>query len=133
MGIVGLLVLALTYPKVFCGLMLLLVVAYYFVFVRRAGGEWEQLDAKSEDERKAKARTKVLGIATVAPTYLSTLNAVLKYFIIGFLLVRFNPWVNNYEMTPFDRTIVFSAAFFLLASTAITSLVLNALHLPNAH
>ena len=65
MGIVGLLVLALTYPKVFCGLMLILVVAYYFVFVRRAGGEWEQLSADSDEERKAKVRTKVLGIATV--------------------------------------------------------------------
>ena len=71
----------------------------------------------------------LLGIATVAPAYLDTLNSVLKYFIIGFLLVRFNPWVN-YEMTAFDRTIVFSAAFFLLASTAVVSLVTNAL---NAH
>jgi hypothetical protein len=74
----------------------------------------------------------LLGIASIAPTYLETLNAVLKYFIIGFLLVRFNPWVN-FEMTAFDRTIVFSAAFFLLASTAIVSLITNALDLPNLH
>ena len=73
----------------------------------------------------------LLGIATVAPAYLDTLNAVLKYFIIGFLLVRFNPWTNHAEFTAFDRTIVFSAAFFLLASTAIVSLVANALNLPN--
>ena len=72
----------------------------------------------------------LLGIATVAPAYLDTINTLLKYFIIGFLLVRFNPWVN-YAMTAFDRTIVFSAAFFLLASTAIVSLITNALHLPN--
>ena len=72
----------------------------------------------------------LLGIATVAPAYLETLNLVLKYFIIGFLLVRFNPWVNS-EFTAFDRTIVFSAAFFLLASTAIASLITNALRLPN--
>ena len=72
----------------------------------------------------------MLGIAAVAPAYLTTINAVLKYFIIGFLLVRFNPWVNS-EFTAFDRTIVFSAAFFLLASTAIASLITNALRLPN--
>jgi hypothetical protein len=72
----------------------------------------------------------LLGIATVAPAYLDTLNNVLKYFIIGFLLVRFNPWVNH-EMTAFDRTIVFSAAFFLLASTAIASLITDALDLPS--
>lgn len=64
----------------------------------------------------------LLGIATIAPAYLDTLNMVLKYFIIAFLLVRFNPWAN-YEMTAFDRTVVFSAAFFLLASTAIVSFV----------
>lgn len=77
----------------------------------------------------------LLGIATTAPRYLSILNAVLKYFIIGFLLVRFNPWTRQKSepFTAFDRSIVFSAAFFLLASTAITSLVLNALHLPNAY
>lgn len=71
----------------------------------------------------------LLGIATVAPTYLDTINMVLKYFIIAFLLVRFNPWTNH-DFTAFDRTVVFSAAFFLLASTAIVSLVTNALHLP---
>ncbi len=71
----------------------------------------------------------LLGIATVAPAYLDTLNAVLKYFIIGFLLVRFNPWSGEHEFTAFDRTIVFSAAFFLLASTAVVSLVANALDL----
>ena len=69
----------------------------------------------------------LLGIANVAPAYLDMLNAVLKYFIIGFLLLRFNPWTNH-AFTAFDRTIVFSAAFFLLASTAIVSLVTNALN-----
>ena len=73
----------------------------------------------------------LLGIATVAPAYLETINMVLKYFIIGFLLMRFNPWTKQAEFTAFDRTIVFSAAFFLLASTAVVSLVTNALHLPN--
>ena len=76
----------------------------------------------------------LLGIVTVAPAYLETLNEVLKYLIIGFLLVRFRTNPNEArKFTEFDRTIVFSAAFFLLASTAITSIVLNALHLPNAH
>jgi hypothetical protein len=74
----------------------------------------------------------LLGIASIAPAYLETLNAVLKYFIIAFLLVRFNPWVD-YEMTSFDRTIVFSAAFFLLASTAIVSLITNTFVMPNVH
>jgi len=72
----------------------------------------------------------LLGIANVAPEYLDTINMVLKYFIIGFLLVRFNPWTNYAAFTAFDRTIVFSAAFFLLASTAVVSLVTNALNIP---
>jgi uncharacterized membrane protein SirB2 len=76
----------------------------------------------------------LLGIVTVAPAYLETLNEVLKYLIIGFLLVRFRANPNEArKFTEFDRTIVFSAAFFLLASTAVVSLVENKLHLPNAH
>jgi hypothetical protein len=75
----------------------------------------------------------LLGIATVAPAYLDTINMGLKYFIIVFLLVRFNPWTKHAEFAAFDRTIVFSAAFFLLASTAVTSLITNALKLPNMH
>ena len=75
----------------------------------------------------------LLGIASIAPTYLTTLNLVLKYFIIAFLLVRFNPWTKYNAFTGFDRTIVFSAAFFLLTTTAITSLVANQLNLPNLH
>jgi len=73
----------------------------------------------------------LLGVWTVAPTYLHRLNTLLKYFIIVFLLVRFNPLTKDATFTAFDRTIVFSAAFFLLASTAVTSLITNALHLPN--
>ena len=75
----------------------------------------------------------LLGIVSVAPTYLSTLNVALKYFIIAFLMVRFNPWTRQEAFTAFDRTIVFSAAFFLLTTTAITSLVLNKLHLRDTY
>jgi hypothetical protein len=71
----------------------------------------------------------LLGIASVAPAYLDTLNSALKYFIIAFLLVRFNPWANC-EMTAFDRTVVFSAAFFLLASTTIASIMQSYMHFP---
>jgi hypothetical protein len=76
----------------------------------------------------------LLGIATVAPAYLDMLNEVLKYFIIVFLLVRFNPWSTKngeQKFTAFDRTIVFSAAFFLIASTAVVTLMTNALDLPS--
>ena len=73
----------------------------------------------------------LLGIATVAPAYLDTINMALKYFIIVFLLVRFNPWTKHAEFAAFDRTIVFSAAFFLIASTAVVTLMTNALDLPS--
>jgi hypothetical protein len=75
----------------------------------------------------------MLGIASVAPTYLSTVHLVLKYFIIVFLMVRFNPWTRHEAFTAFDRTIVFSAALFLLTTTAITSIVLNKLHLRDTY
>jgi uncharacterized membrane protein (DUF485 family) len=65
----------------------------------------------------------LFGISSMAPTYLITLNTVLKYFIIVLLLARFNPWVETKSFHEFDRSVVFSAAVFLLATTAITSFV----------
>ena len=65
----------------------------------------------------------LFGISSIAPAYLSTLNAVLKYFIIALLLARFNPWVEKKSFHEFDRSVVFSAAFFLLTTTAITTFV----------
>jgi hypothetical protein len=41
----------------------------------------------------------------------------MKYYVTGFLLIRFNPFVKT-DFTEFDRRIVFSSALFLLATTA---------------
>lgn len=65
----------------------------------------------------------LFGISSIAPGYLSSLNAVLKYFIIALLLARFNPWTKCNAFTEFDRSVVFSAAFFLLTTTAMTTFV----------
>jgi hypothetical protein len=65
----------------------------------------------------------LFGISSIAPGYLSSLNAVLKYFIIAMLLARFNPWTKCNAFTEFDRSVVFSAAFFLLTTTAMTTFV----------
>ena len=65
----------------------------------------------------------LFGISSIAPAYLSSLNAVLKYFIIALLLARFNPWTKCNAFTEFDRSVVFSAAFFLLTTTTITTFV----------
>lgn len=52
------------------------------------------------------------------PDYLSTLENIIKYYVIGFLLLRFNPFTRH-SFTEFDRKVVFSSAIFLLTTTAI--------------
>jgi len=59
------------------------------------------------------------GIEYYNPTYLDMLENFIKYYVIGFLLIRFNPFTNN-AFNEFDRKIVFSSAIFLLATTTIT-------------
>jgi hypothetical protein len=70
----------------------------------------------------------LFGISSMDPTYLSTLNMVLKYFIIGVLMVRFNPWIETKSFNEFDRSVVFSAAVFLLTTTTLTTVVQSYMH-----
>jgi hypothetical protein len=58
-------------------------------------------------------------IGVYEPKYLDNLEQFLKYYVIGFLLIRFNP-LSKPVFTEFDRRVVFSSAIFLLTTTAIT-------------
>lgn len=53
------------------------------------------------------------------PKYSHILEQVIKYYIIGFLMIRFNPLTKS-TFTEFDRRIVFASAIFLLTTTTIT-------------
>lgn len=53
------------------------------------------------------------------PQYLETLEGVMKYYVIGFLIIRFNPFIHT-KFTEFDRKVVFSSALFLLATTTFS-------------
>jgi hypothetical protein len=56
-------------------------------------------------------------IDTYNPKYLDLLEQFMKYYVIGFLLIRFNPFTKSI-FTEFDRRVVFSSAIFLLTTTA---------------
>jgi len=56
--------------------------------------------------------------------YLPVIQSALKYFVILFLIYRFNPFSET-KFTEFDKTIVFSSSLFLLSTTAITDLLLK--------
>ena len=53
------------------------------------------------------------------PQYLETLEGVMKYYVIAFLIIRFNPFIHT-KLTEFDRKVVFSSALFLLATTTFS-------------
>lgn len=65
----------------------------------------------------------LVGIFYVDPKYLTWINLFIRYFVLGFLLLRFHPFQKNIKFTDFDQKIVFSSALFLLATTSITDLV----------
>lgn len=60
------------------------------------------------------------GVITFNPTYISTLDNVAKLYVAIFLILRFNPFIKNVEMTKFDKEVVWSAGVFLLLSSTIT-------------
>jgi hypothetical protein len=56
--------------------------------------------------------------------YLPFIQSALKYFVILFLMIRFNPYSHE-KFTEFDKKIVFSSSFFLLSTTAVTDVLLS--------
>jgi hypothetical protein len=64
--------------------------------------------------------------------YLPLIQSALKYFVILFLMIRFNPYSHE-KFTEFDKKIVFSASFFLLSTTAVTDFLLSYFNKNVAH
>jgi len=64
----------------------------------------------------------LLGLSEKAPQYLDELEFYVKIYVGVFLLIRFNPFWRA-KFTELDSKIAFSAAFFLLATTAIDGIV----------
>ncbi len=56
--------------------------------------------------------------------YLPSIQSALKYFVIIFLIVRFNPY-SNAKITGFDKKIIFSSSLFLLSTTTFTDILLT--------
>ena len=61
------------------------------------------------------------GIMHYDPSYLDMLHSFIKYFVIFFLMIRFNPFTKNNSFTSFDREIVFESSIFLFTSSALNS------------
>ena len=66
-----------------------------------------------------------LGVWNEAPIYLENINYFFKLFISIVLMYFFNPLQKDEPCTPIQKRIVFSAAFFLLASTTISAFKTN--------
>jgi hypothetical protein len=64
----------------------------------------------------------ILGLSANAPQYLDDLQYYVKMYVSLFLIVRFNPF-RTVRFTELDGKIAFSAGVFLLASTAINTIV----------
>lgn len=56
--------------------------------------------------------------------YLPAIQFALKYFVIIFLIIRFNPYSNT-KITEFDKKIIFSSSLFLLSTTTFTDFLLK--------
>ena len=64
----------------------------------------------------------ILGLSTNAPQYLDDLQDYVKMYVSLFLIIRFNPF-RKVRFTELDGKIAFSAGVFLLATTAINSVI----------
>ena len=63
-----------------------------------------------------------LGLSANAPEYLDNLQNFIKLYVSLFLIYRFNPF-RRVKFTSLDAKIGFSAGVFLLATTALNSIL----------
>jgi phosphatidylserine/phosphatidylglycerophosphate/cardiolipin synthase-like enzyme len=56
--------------------------------------------------------------------FLPIIQSALKYFVVLFLMFRFNPYSHE-KFTEFDKQLVFSSSLFLLSTMAISDVVLS--------
>lgn len=63
----------------------------------------------------------LLGTSVLSPEKIDTLNEYAKIYIALFLIIRFNPFVNN-KFSLLDKKIIYNAGLFLLATTTIGKL-----------
>ncbi len=67
------------------------------------------------------------GVFYISPTYLVDLQSVLVYYVCGFIILRFNPFVTRElcNEDDFERRVIFSSATFLLFTTSITQFMMS--------
>lgn len=59
----------------------------------------------------------LFGVASINPSYIQILDAIMKTYVALFLVLRFNPLVRE-RSTKLDRQIAYSAGLFLLVTTS---------------
>ena len=65
-----------------------------------------------------------LGLSANSPQYLDYLHSFVKIYVSLFLIIRFNPF-RRVKFTGLDAKIAFSAGVFLLATTAVNTILKN--------
>ena len=66
----------------------------------------------------------IFGITKYAPQYLEILKNIIKIYVAGILIIKFNPLVKrDNKLSEFDRNLVFSSGIFLLLSSSLIALL----------
>jgi len=61
------------------------------------------------------------GLAYINESYIRNMSTAIQIFICVFLIIRFHPF-REYSITPFDATVIFSSATFLLTNVITVEL-----------
>lgn len=64
----------------------------------------------------------ITDVIYVDPSYLSTIDTFIKYYVSLFLIARFNPFVDT-KFTDFDAKLAYSAGIFLLITTSAFQII----------
>jgi len=64
-----------------------------------------------------------LGIFATIPTLIQYLNVAIQFFLCFFLMIRFHPFREKYQLQPIDTTFIFGSAFLLFTNLVLVELI----------
>jgi len=67
----------------------------------------------------------IIGVTYINPEYTRYLTLIIQSFIAIVLMVRFNPFRKKVQFSDNDRTLIFSAAFYLLINDEFTQYIID--------
>ena len=66
-----------------------------------------------------------LGVTYIAPQYIRLISNFIYVFLAVILIIKFNPLKSTHTIAPYDGSLIFGAAIFILINVGVTEFAMS--------